>query len=136
MIGLLMALVMLLGAPQAFAQAAPPDAPAAAPASALREPHSFYMWCRSPTGLISYPSTPADCRNGQIKFLDTYDGSVVGSMDMYALEHSIVGKGKSWDQAYAACNSHIICGTILVLVYTFAISKLKVGYVFLKALIG
>ena len=136
LIGLLTAFLMLAGIPQASARTIRPDATASESAAALREPHSYYMWCRSPTGLISYPSDPKECRNGQIKFLDTYDGSVVGSLDMYKLEHSIVGKGKSWDEAYAACNAHVICGTILVIAYTFALSKVKLGYLWLKALIG
>lgn len=132
-IGLLLAccLLMLVGVSTASAQ---PARPAPAPAAAVPEPHSYYLWCRSPTGLISYPKEPSECRGGNIKILSTYDGAVHGAIDMYALENKLVRPGKSWTEAYRQCTAEIICGLFVAAVQAYLLSKLKVAYTFLKAL--
>ncbi|GAB3820810.1 hypothetical protein [Kribbella italica] len=134
-IGVLLAccLLMLLGVNTASAHPAEPVAPA--PAAAVPEPHSYYMWCRSPTGLISYPKDPSECRGGNIKIISTYDGAVHGAIDMYALEHKLVRPYKTWTEAYRACTAEIICDLIVAVVQTYLLTKLSIAYKFLRTLL-
>jgi hypothetical protein len=104
----------------------------AAPAAA--EPHGWNLYCRSGTGIYSYVSSPEQCRQGNVQFLSWTTGEVDGSISIWALEQHIV-KGYTLDMLYSECQRHIICGIAMLPIEAFVLSKLRLAYIALKALL-
>jgi hypothetical protein len=104
----------------------------ASPASA--EPHGYWMWCRTGSGLVITVTDPLQCTRGNVKFISFYDGHVGGSIDVEALQLGI-DRSKTLADAYNDCKAHIICGVIAGGFEGFLLSKVKAAYTALKGLI-
>jgi hypothetical protein len=73
---------------------------------------------------------------GLIKFISSYDGKVKGKLDMYALQTGMKLHDDSLQMLYEKCSANIICQLGIAAVDTIILSKVKVAYVWFKAIIG
>ena len=102
----------------------------ATPAAA--EPHTYWMWCRTGTGLVTTVTDPLQCSRGYVKFISHYDGKVHGWLDVEALQLRI-DRSATLAMAYNDCKRQIICGFVLGIAETYILSKFKAAFTTLKA---
>jgi hypothetical protein len=108
----------------------------AVPGTANAEPVTYSMECTSHTGIHSYVTKPSQCSWGLIKFISSYDGKVKGKLDMYALQSGMKLHDDSLSKLYEKCSANIICQIGIAAVDTIILSKVKVAYVWFKAILG
>jgi hypothetical protein len=108
----------------------------AVPATAQAEPVTYSMECTSQSGIHSYVTKPSQCSWGVIKFISSYDGKVKGKLDMYALQSGMKLHDDSLQKLYEKCSANIICQIGIAAIDTLILSKVKVAYVWFKAVLG
>ena len=108
----------------------------AVPGTANAEPVTYSMECTSQSGIHSYITKPSQCSYGVIKFISSYDGKVKGKLDMYALQTGMKLHGDSLQKLYEKCSANIICQIGVAAVDTIILKKVKIAYVWFKAIIG
>ncbi len=107
----------------------------AVPATAQAEPHTYVMECTSHSGSHLYVDKPSQCSWGLIKFISTYDGKVKGKLDMYMLQSGMRDHDDSLQKLYEKCSANVICQIGIAAIDTLILSKVKVAYVWFKAII-
>jgi hypothetical protein len=108
----------------------------AVPGTASAEPVTYSMYCTSQTGRQFYVDKPSQCSYGVIQFISSYDGKVKGKLDMYALQTGMKVHDDSLQKLYEKCSANIICQLGIAAVDTIILSKVKVAYIWFKAIIG
>jgi hypothetical protein len=108
----------------------------AVPAVARAEPISYNMYCTDLTGDSFYVTKPSQCSWGQIKFISTYDGKVAAKLDMYALQSHMKVNHEGLAKLYKECSGDVICQIGIAAVDTLVLRKVKLAYVWFKAIIG
>jgi len=108
----------------------------AVPGTAQAEPVTYSMECTSQTGIHSYVTKPSQCSYGVIKFISSYDGKVKGKLDMYALQTGMKLHDDSLQKLYDKCTANIICQIGIAAIDTYILSKVRLAYVWFKAIIG
>ena len=107
-----------------------------APGAAQAEPHTYRMECHDYmlSGTTFGIDDPNLCKGGVIWFYDVSDNHIVGKFDVFKMKE-VTGPDTTLQDAYDACTKNVYCQIGVAAVDTLILSKVKLVWLGLKALI-